>query len=158
MTTRRHALLAAATLPAATLPAAAGPAAASAWPSAEEIARRVAEVRATETAFAKTLADRDVVAFRRFLAPDTIWKGSQGPLNGPDAVVAAWAKFFEDAKPPFSWAPDTVFVLPSGELAQSSGPVSSPEGKVFSRFQSVWRRKAEGGWEIVFDQGSEVCR
>jgi ketosteroid isomerase-like protein len=153
MTTRRHALLAA-----AALPAAAGPATASAWPSADEIDKRVAEVTATETAFAKTLADRDAAAFRRFLAPDTIWKGGQGALRGPEAVAAAWAKFFEGPNPPFAWAPDLVFVLPSGDLAQSSGPVTNPEGKVFARFQSVWRRKPAGGWEIVFDQGSEVCR
>ena len=152
MTTRRHALLAAATLPAA------GAANAQAWPSAEEIARRVAEVTATETAFAKTMADRDAAAFRRFLAPDTIWLNGKSPLNGPEAVVAAWAKFFEGPKPPFSWAPDLVVVLPSGDLAQSSGPVTNADGKVVARFQSVWRRKPAGGWEIVFDQGSEVCR
>lgn len=154
MTTRRHALFAAATLPAA---AAAQAVTAPAWPGADEIARRVVEVTATETAFAKTLADRDAAAFRRFLAPDTIWMNGKLPLNGPDAVAAAWARFFEGPKPPFAWAPDTVLVLPSGELAQTSGPVTNPEGKVFARFQSVWRRKAGGGWEIVFDQGSDVC-
>lgn len=153
MTNRRHALLAAASLPAAAAAATPAPA----WPSAAEIARRVAEVTATETAFAKTMADRDLAAFRRFLAPDTIWQGSVNTLNGPEAVVAAWSKFFDGPKPPFAWAPDRVLVLPSGELAQSSGPVTDPEGKVFARFQSVWRRKPEGGWEIVFDQGSEVC-
>jgi ketosteroid isomerase-like protein len=153
MTTRRRALLAA-----ATLPATAGAATASPWPAADEIARRVAEVMATETAFAKTLADRDAAAFRRFLAPDTIWMNGKTPLNGPDAVAAAWAKFFDGPKPPFAWAPDTVLVLPSGELAQSSGPVSNAEGVVFARFQSVWRRRPAGGWEIVFDQGSDVCR
>lgn len=152
MTTRRHALLAAAILPAASAGAATPPA----WPAADEITRREEEVKATEIAFAKTLADRDAAAFKRFLAPDTIWKG-QAPLRGPEAVAAAWAKFFEGPNPPFAWGPDTVFVLPSGDLAQTSGPVTSPDGKVVARFQSVWRRKPAGGWEIVFDQGSEVC-
>ena len=152
MTNRRQALLAAATLPAA------GAASADAWPGADEIAKRVAEVTATETAFAKTMADRDVAAFRRFLAPDTIWLNGKQPLNGPDAVLAAWRKFFDGPKAPFSWAPDLVVVLPSGDLAQSSGPVRNPEGVVTARFQSVWRRKPAGGWEIVFDQGAEVCR
>jgi len=153
MTNRRHALLAA-----ATLPAAASASSTTGWPPADEIARRVAEVTAVETAFAKTLADRDAAAFKRFLAPDTIWLNGRKPLNGPDAVLAAWARFFEGPKPPFAWAPDLVVVLPSGDLAQSSGPVTSPEGVVTARFQSVWRRKPAGGWEIVFDQGSEVCR
>ena len=154
MTTRRHALLAA-----ATLPAAAGTATAqAAWPGADEIARRVAEVTATETAFAKTLADRDAAAFRRFLAADTIWLNGKSPLHGPEAVMAEWKKYFDGPKAPFSWAPDLVVVLPSGDLAHSSGPVTNPEGRVFARFQSVWRRRPAGGWEIVFDQGAEVCR
>jgi ketosteroid isomerase-like protein len=152
MTTRRNALLAA-----AMLPPAAGRAGAQNWPGAAEIARRAAEVRATETAFAKTMSDRDAASFRRFLAPDTIWFNGKTAQNGPDAVMAAWSGFFEGSKPPFAWAPDVVLVLPSGDLAQTGGPVTNPEGKVFARFQSVWRRKPAGGWEIVFDQGSDAC-
>jgi len=151
--TRRHALLAAASLPAVGTTAAQ-----TGWPVADEIARRVAEVTAVETAFAKTLADRDAAAFRRFLAPDTIWLNGKTPLHGPDAVMAHWGRFFDGPQPPFAWAPDLVVVLPSGDLAHSSGPVTQPEGRVFARFQSVWRRKPAGGWEIVFDQGSEICR
>ena len=151
MTTRRQALLAAA------LPAAAGPAISQAdWPSAEEIDRRVDEARATETAFAAAFAARDVAAFRRFLAPDTIWMG-QAPLHGPDAVMAAWTGLLTQPKPPFSWSPDLVLVLPSGDLARTTGPVLDPDGKPAGRFQSTWRRKPAGGWEIVFDFGTEVC-
>lgn len=152
MPNRRHALLAAATLPAATA------ASARAWPAADEIARRVAEVTAVETAFARTMADRDAAAFRRYLAADTIWLNGKTPLHGPDAVMAHWGQFLQGPKAPFSWAPDLVVVLPSGELAHSSGPVSNPDGQVIARFQSVWRREPAGGWLIVFDQGSEVCR
>jgi ketosteroid isomerase-like protein len=148
MTTRRHALLAAATLPAM---ASAAPEAG--WPSAEEIARRVAEARAAETAFAAAFAARDSAGFRRFLAPDTIWMGS-APLHGPDAVMAAWQGYLSSPKPPFSWAPDLVLVLPSGDLARTTGPVLDPDGKTVARFQSVWRRKVSGVWEIVFDFGT----
>jgi ketosteroid isomerase-like protein len=152
MTTRRHALLAA-----ATLPAAAGSATAQAgWPGADEIARRVEEARAAETAFAAAFAARDVAGFRRLLAPDTIWMG-KAPLHGPDAVMAAWNGLLTAPKPPFSWSPDLVLVLPSGDLARTTGPVLDPEGKVTARFQSIWRRKPAGGWEIVFDFGTEVC-
>ncbi len=152
MTTRRHALLAA-----ATLPAAASAATEPGWPSADVIANRVEEARAAETAFAAAFAARDVTAFRRMLAPDTIWMG-KAPLHGPDAVMAAWNGMLTSAKPPFSWSPDLVLVLPSGDLARTTGPVLDPEGKVTARFQSVWRRKPAGGWEIVFDFGTEVCR
>lgn len=152
MTSRRHALLAA-----AALPGAAAAVAEPGWPSANEIARRVEEVRATETAFAAAFAARDVAAFRRFLAPDTVWMG-QAPLHGPDAVMAGWHDRLTAAQPPFSWSPDLVLVLPSGALARSTGPVLDPGGKLVARFQSIWRRKAAGGWEIVFDFGTEVCR
>jgi len=152
MTTRRHALLAAASLPAA---ASAAP---EAWPAPQEINRRISEVTATEIAFAARMAHRDAAGFRRFLAPDTIFVNGKSPLHGPDAVMEKWQKFFDGPKAPFAWAPDLVVVLPSGDLAQSSGPVTDPDGKVIARFQSVWRRKPAGGWEIVFDQGSDVCR
>lgn len=148
MTTRRNALFAA-----AAMPAAAGAAPAASWPSAEEIAKRVAEVSATETAFAAAFAARDVAAFRSFLAPDTIWMGKE-PLHGPDAVMKAWNGLLTSPKPPFSWGPDLALVLPSGDLARTTGPVKDLEGKQVGRFQSTWRRKPAGGWEIVFDFGT----
>lgn len=151
MTTRRNALLAAATLPAAAGTASA--ASAASWPSADEIAKRVAEVSATETAFAAAFAARDLAAFRSFLAADTVWMGKE-PLYGPDAVMKAWNAWLTAPKPPFSWGPDLALVLPSGDLARTTGPVKDPEGKQVGRFQSTWRRKAAGGWEIVFDFGT----
>ncbi|NCT85358.1 MAG: nuclear transport factor 2 family protein [Comamonadaceae bacterium] len=149
MTSRRHALFAAAALPAAGGAAAAAPV----WPDADEIARRVAEVSATETAFAAAFVARDLARFRSFLAPDTIWMGKQ-PLHGPDAVMQAWNAWLTAPQPPFSWGPDLALVLPSGELARTSGPVRDPDGRQIGRFQSTWRRKPAGGWEIVFDFGT----
>ena len=153
MTTRRHALLAAAGLPAGAVAAST-----EGWPSSQEIQRRIAEVTAIEIDFAACMARRDAAGFRRFLAPDTVFVNGRQPLLGPDAVMAKWQRFFEGAEAPFAWAPDLVVVLPSGELAQSSGPVTGPDGRLVARFQSVWRRRPSGGWEIVFDQGSDVCR
>ena len=96
-------------------------------------------------------------SYKNCILPDTIWMG-QAALHGPEAVMAAWHGLLTAPKPPFSWAPDTVLVLPSGDLARTSGPVRDPQGQVTAHFQSVWRRKPAGGWEIVFDFGSEVCR
>lgn len=158
MPTRRHALLASATLPA--LPVASATSIttpASHWPAPAEIDKRVAEARAAETAFAAAFAARDLSGFRALLAPDTIWMGKEA-LHGPDAVMKAWNGYLTAAKPPFSWAPDLVLVLPSGDLARTSGPVLDPDGKLIARFQSIWRRKPAGGWEIVFDFGTEVCQ
>ncbi|MGM9491433.1 YybH family protein [Ideonella sp. YS5] len=111
----------------------------------------------TERAFAKTMADRDLVAFSKFLSSETVFQGGKAPLRGPDAVVAAWKKFFEGPQPPFSWEPDQVLVMTNGQLAMSSGPVRDPSGKLVARFNSVWRQEAPGVWRIVLDMGNDAC-
>jgi ketosteroid isomerase-like protein len=113
------------------------------------------QVRATETAFARTMADRDFAAFQTFLADETVWFGAT-PLRGKQAVIAKWQKFYEGPAP-FSWQPDTVEVLDSGNLALTSGPVFDPAGKHVASFTSIWRQDAPGVWKIVFDKGCDVC-
>jgi len=115
-----------------------------------------AQVRATEIAFAKTLADRDVKAFTSMIAPDVIWLADV-PLHGPTEVAMNWQKFFEAATPPFSWAPETVEVQDGGKLALSTGPVTSVDGKRIGTYTSIWRREADGTWKIIFDRGCPVC-
>ena len=117
------------------------------------------EVADTERAFARTMAERDHVAFTRFLSDEAVFFSGQGgaPLRGKREVAERWARFYEKPQAPFSWEPDQVEVLDSGNLALSSGPVRDPQGKVFARFTSIWRREAPGTWRIVFDKGSEVC-
>jgi ketosteroid isomerase-like protein len=115
-----------------------------------------AEVRATETAFARTLAERDVNKFVSMIAPDVIWLADV-PLRGPEQVRANWQKFFDAPQAPFSWAPQTVEVQDSGLLALSTGPVFSPEGKRVGTFTSIWRREPSGEWKIIFDSGCPGC-
>src|SRR5262245_38111520 len=115
------------------------------------------ELRATETAFAKTMADRDHAAFATFLADETIFFGRNGEIRGKQAVVDAWASYFEGKAAPFSWKPETVSVLDSGTLGLSTGPVFGPDGKQFSSFSSIWRRNADGKWQIIFDRGCPYC-
>jgi ketosteroid isomerase-like protein len=112
------------------------------------------EVRNAEQAFATTMADRDFDAFMSFLAEDAVFFNGESPLRGKDKVAAAWKSFYEKADPPFSWQPQTVVVLDSGQLALSSGPVHDAKGKEVGRFNSIWRREADGVWKIVFDKGS----
>lgn len=116
-----------------------------------------AEVRERERAFAKTMADRDHAAFVSFLSDEAVFFGGSGPLRGKRAVADAWKKFYEGAKAPFSWAPDTAEVLDSGTLAMTSGPVFDPEGKRTGTFNSLWRREPDGQWRIVFDKGCPPC-
>jgi ketosteroid isomerase-like protein len=113
-----------------------------------------AEVEARETAFAQTMADRDLEAFASFLSEEAIFISGPTTLRGSDQVKKGWAPYFTGPQAPFSWQPDTIEVLPSGTLALSSGPVHNPTGEVVGRFNSIWRRDADGVWRIVFDKGS----
>jgi ketosteroid isomerase-like protein len=115
------------------------------------------QVRKAETAFAKTMADRDHAAFTSFLADEAVFFGGPSPARGAKAVAERWKAFYQAPKAPFSWAPDTVEVLESGTLALSSGPVLDPEGKRVGTFNSVWRLQGDGKWKIVFDKGCPPC-
>ncbi len=114
------------------------------------------QVRRTEVAFARTLADRDPAAFASFLTAETIFLSNGKASRGPAEVSASWKAFFDGAKAPFSWAPEQVEVLNSGTLAMSTGPVLDPSGKRIGTFHSVWRREP-GGWKIVLDSGCPAC-
>jgi ketosteroid isomerase-like protein len=122
----------------------------------ESLANLTEQVRATEIAFAKTLADRDVKAFTRMIAPDAIWL-ADAPLRGPAEVLTRWQKYFDAAQPPFSWAPELVEVQEGGKLALSTGPVLDPAGKRIGTYTSIWRREKSGEWRLIFDRGCPSC-
>lgn len=124
---------------------------------AESNAELKEQVRQTEIAFAKTLADRNPAAFASFLAAETVFMSGARATRGAQAVAERWKAFFEGVAAPFSWAPETVEVLDSGTLAMSSGPVRDPSGKRTGTFNSVWRREADGKWKIVLDNGCPAC-
>lgn len=116
-----------------------------------------AEVHSAEVAFARSMADRDLNAFRSHVADEAVFFGSGGALRGAETITAAWSRFFEDDEAPFSWEPATVEVLDSGTLALSTGPVRDPEGNLIGTFNSIWRRGSDGDWKVVFDKGCPVC-
>ena len=120
-------------------------------------AELVEQVRAAETAFARTMADRDHRAFTAFLAKDAVFLNGPNAMRGAEAVAAGWKRLYEGAQAGFSWAPETVVVLESGSLALSTGPVHDPSGKRTGTFNSVWRREKDGRWKVVFDKGCPPC-
>jgi ketosteroid isomerase-like protein len=116
------------------------------------------QVRRAETAFAKTMADRDLAAFTGFLASDALFLASGVAARGPEAITARWKRFYDlKQQAPFSWAPEFVEVLDSGTIATSTGPVRDPSGKRVGTFNSVWRREANGQWKIILDSGCPPC-
>jgi ketosteroid isomerase-like protein len=114
------------------------------------------QLRQTESAFAKTMADRDHAAFTSFLADETVFMG-RTTLRGRAAVAAAWKRYYDGARAPFSWKPERVEVLDSGRLGMTSGPVYDENGQRTGTFNSVWRRERDGRWRIVFDIGCPPC-
>jgi ketosteroid isomerase-like protein len=122
-------------------------------PPVIDLAERQQEVRARETAFARTMADRDLAAFTSFISPEAVFVGVGGTTRGPQEISAAWKRFFEGPEAPFSWRPETVEVLPSGTLGLSSGPVFDPKGERIGTYNSTWRRDPDGAWRIIFDSG-----
>ncbi len=118
----------------------------------------VRQVADTERAFAKTMADRDYGGFQSFIADDAIFlTGGGDALRGKATIAARWKRFFDGPAAPFAWDPEHVIVLDDGTLAQTHGPVMDVDGRIVSRFQSVWRRESSGEWRVVFDNGYPVC-
>jgi len=130
------------------------------WPHqiwAETNAERAEQVRKTEIAFAKTMADRDAAAFASFLSKETVFLSGGKADRGPREVAERWKRYFDGPQAPFSWEPDQVEVLDSGSLAMTSGPVRDPQGQRIGTFHSVWRREGKGAWKIVLDNGCPAC-
>lgn len=124
--------------------------------AAQTNAELAAEVRAAEESFAAAMANRDLEAFRSFLADEAVFSTGE-VLRGPEAIVEAWGPYFEGPSAPFSWGPDEVVVLESGTLALSSGPVLDRDGNRVGTFNSVWRREGDGRWRVIFDKGCPPC-
>ncbi|HEY3835774.1 MAG TPA: nuclear transport factor 2 family protein [Bryobacteraceae bacterium] len=116
------------------------------------------QVRRTEVAFAKTMADRNAAGFASFLSKEAVFLSEDHAARGPRQISSEWKGYFEGAQAPFSWRPDQVEVIESGVLAMTSGPVLNPQGKRIGTFHSVWRREAGGKWKIVLDNGCPACR
>jgi ketosteroid isomerase-like protein len=115
------------------------------------------QVMAVEAGFARSMAERNLAKFETFVAEDAVFFSKGGVLRGKKAIMAEWAPRFAAAEAPFSWAPETVEVLESGDLALSSGPVFDPSGKKIATFTSIWKLQKDGRWLIVFDKGNPVC-
>lgn len=117
----------------------------------------VAQVRAAEAAFAKTMADRDFAAFGSFIAPDAVFINNGKPLRGKAEILAFWKTFYDSPAAPFSWTPELAEVAARGDMGYTEGPVTLANGSAYARFYSTWRRDPAGQWQVVFDNGYRVC-
>jgi len=122
---------------------------------ASELEALAKEVSAAETAFAKTMADRRVDRFAEFIAEDAVFHGPALQV-GRAAIVEKWRPLFEKPEAPFSWGPDLVTVAADGRSALSTGPVRDPQGRIGSRFMTIWEKGADGRWRVAVDQGVDI--
>jgi ketosteroid isomerase-like protein len=113
------------------------------------------QVFAAESSFAASMAKRDFDAFASHVSPEAIFFGDTAVMRGKEAVLNGWRRFFQKPGAPFSWKPDVIEVLQSGNLAISNGPVFDPGGKKVGNFSSIWRREPDGSWKIIFDKGCQ---
>ncbi|MCX7169127.1 MAG: nuclear transport factor 2 family protein, partial [Proteobacteria bacterium] len=95
------------------------------------------QVLDTERAFARTMANRDHAAFASFLAEEAVFFSGEKPLHGKTQVAEWWKRYFDQPAAPFSWEPEQVEVLESGQLALSTGPVRDPQGRLIGTFTSI---------------------
>jgi len=127
----------------------------AAAPTAAELDALAAQVTAAETAFAKTMADRQLDRFATYVAEDAVFRGATLRV-GRAQFVDGWKRLFDQPAAPFSWAPDLVTVAADGRTAISTGLARSPDGQAISRFTSIWRKDADGQWRVIVDQGVDT--
>ncbi len=109
-----------------------------------------------ERAFAATMKNRDFEAFKSFISEDAVFFGDK-PAYGREAIAAVWKKYYDKPAAPFSWEPEEVEVVGSGNLAFSTGPVRNAAGKVTAHFSSIWRLEPDGKWRNIIDRGWPEC-
>lgn len=118
----------------------------------------LAELRAAELGFARSMAERDFGAFEAHVSQDAVFINGGEPLRGRAEILSAWRRFFDGPAAPFSWQPEIVELAGDHRLGYTEGPVKSPSGAVFARFSSTWQRLDDGRWLIVFDNGTDLCK
>ncbi|MBN2414683.1 DUF4440 domain-containing protein [bacterium] len=116
------------------------------------------EVRATERAFARAVADSGLqAAFTAFAADSAVLSRGGTLVKGKDAIY----RFYSSDRyrsVSLQWEPEFIHVAASGDLAYTYGPYTwrgrDEEGNpVESRgvFHTVWRRQPDGSWKYVWD-------
>jgi uncharacterized protein (TIGR02246 family) len=132
-----------------------------AWAQSPDVEKERAAVRAADRAFANAVALRDRELFASFIAEDATFLGG-GLTQGRDAIVVDWGIFFATGgRGTITWEPHTVEVAASGDLAYTLGDFEvrsiGPDGqrhKSTGTYVSIWRKRADGSWEVVVDGGT----
>ena len=120
------------------------------------------EVRCQEIGFSRSVENGDIEAFKSFLDDDARFVG-RSVMSGPNAIIDAWKVFFAEDGPAIKWRPQFVEVLQDGTLALTRGPyrmigkdADGNSTEQWGTFNSVWRKRPDGEWRVVFDAGNSA--
>ncbi|MFO1408456.1 MAG: hypothetical protein U1F08_13130 [Steroidobacteraceae bacterium] len=107
---------------------------------------------AADAAFAARAAERGQrAAFEEVLAPDGILF-RPGPVRGHE-----WMDTHEGGDGRLAWSPAAAIADCAGRLVVTTGPwtYATAEGSVVATgdYLSIWQPGADGGWELVLDNG-----
>lgn len=104
-----------------------------------------------ERAFAAMAkANGQWTAFRAFAAEDAI-------LFVPQAEKAQeWLRGRKDPPAALSWSPSRSWLSCDGATAYNTGPWSSPSGKAFGYFSTLWQKQTDGSWKWRIDHGDAL--
>ncbi len=111
------------------------------------------EAEAADRVFAEDTAADGVDGWVRHFAPDgAIMRATR--IEGRDAIGAAIGPVLDAGL--LAWEPRWSRLAPGGRLAATVGAYTLEQGgKIAARgsYVSVWRRTADGPWQVIFDVG-----
>ena len=120
----------------------------------------VAALKATEEAWSKDAATKDVEKFVAYYADDaSVLLPNQPVSNGKDAIRAALKPLFSDPNFMTSFSPTKVEVAKSGDVGYTQGTYSMTTTNPATRaamtekgnYLTVYRKQADGSWKSVED-------
>lgn len=120
------------------------------------------QVICAETGFSRAAEARDREAFLSYVDADARFVAGR-VSRGREAVGETWASLLSPGGPSIRWRPAVVEVVEDGTIALSRGPYRTRfmdedgnEVESWGHFNSVWRRDADGRWQVVFDVGGDA--
>jgi ketosteroid isomerase-like protein len=118
-----------------------------------------AAIREADMAWAKVAGAKDLEATLSYYADDAALLPPNEPIaTGKEGVRKVWTALMGLPGFAVSWAPVTVEVARSGDLAYTRGTyelsMNNPKGEPMKdrgKYIEVWRKQADGKWKVAVD-------
>jgi uncharacterized protein (TIGR02246 family) len=118
-----------------------------------------AAIRANVKDWSAAAQAKDAAKFASYYGADATLMLEDAPdVHGPAAIRDAVADMMKDPNFGLSFAPDTVVVARSSDIAYETGTysltMSGPNKKPATEnghYTVVWRKQPEGGWKVALD-------